>query len=428
MKTKFGWVLVFSFLGVALPAQSQILSPSAVEVEIFYKATFLSEGSKEDQERSVEEKAEFHASHIFGILQSKQFVKKFELNANAVGGLGAPRWPPEIVVKKESELEDGRSEITYTLRAKMLLHKKVAKDWLQAGEISLPLPYDLAEIYDTHCTDEHYNSRGDYWYFYNVFAKGCTYLQKEPYAHSVSVKIVEIEPRKVADSPRLKLLRGDNGNGDLFSIYVIYGFEEDAHNSSDEGRLNFETFLEELERRGFQQRQVNRDTRRPLFVSEMDLEKNNGRPVHVEIKSLLVDTAIESRSTAFAKFFKEAVENADIILYAGHSGLGGNLDIPSLEEKAGEFTFDPTKRQLFFFDSCSSYSYYLDPFRKMKTRKSIDILSYGLPSYFATTQKIHNAFLDLVLDMDGDPSWMEFMERLEKPLRGGSYLINVGGI
>ena len=29
------------------------------------------------------------------------------------------------------------------------------------------------------------------------------------------------------------------------------------------------------------------------------------------------------------------METSDVIIYSGHSGLGGNLDIPSLEEKAG---------------------------------------------------------------------------------------------
>jgi hypothetical protein len=80
---------------------------------------------------------------------------------------------------------------------------------------------------------------------------------------------------------RLDLLRGPNGNGDTFRIDVVHGFESS------------------------------------------------------QTRSFLVETEITARAKSFAVSFKEAVENADVIFYAGHSGLGGNLDIPSLEEKAG---------------------------------------------------------------------------------------------
>jgi hypothetical protein len=149
----------------------------------------------------------------------------------------------------------------------------------------------------------------------------------------------------------------------------------------------------------------------------------------VEIKSLLVDTGIESRSRVFADFFREAVQTADVIYYAGHSGLGGNLDISSLEAKSGEFVFPRNKRQIFFFDSCSSYSYYLEPFSAQKTRARIDVVTNALASYFHTGGLVKSEFLDVLLDPDlTDLSWLDILKRIEFALEGESYLMSVGGV
>lgn len=131
----------------------------------------------------------------------------------------------------------------------------------------------------------------------------------------------------------------------------------------------------------------------------------------------------------FAKFFKEAVENADVIIYGGHSGLGGNLDIPSLESKAGKFKFNSKKRQIFYFDSCASYAYYLTQFSGEKTKSKIDILTNGLSSYFETSQAVLEGLLENILsETKEDVSWMQIMKDMEKPLDGGSFLLNVGGV
>ena len=149
----------------------------------------------------------------------------------------------------------------------------------------------------------------------------------------------------------------------------------------------------------------------------------------VRVRHLLVDTAIDSRSKAFAKFFKESVEISDAVIYSGHSGLGGNLDIPSLEEKAGEFNFDPKKRQLFYFNSCSSYSYYLEPFRSEKTKSKIDILSNALAAYMDDESAETTALLRILLDESRSPDWMEVLLEMEAANTFDmTYLLNVGGV
>jgi hypothetical protein len=117
-----------------------------------------------------------------------------------------------------------------------------------------------------------------------------------------------------------------------------------------------------------------------------------------------------------------------VIIYEGHSGLGGNLNIPELEEKAGKFQF-PKKKQIFYFDSCSSYSYYLDHFNAYKTKTNIDVVTNGLSSYFHTSPLVLKEFLNYLIGSDNrNFQWMTILKKMESVLDQETYLVNVGGL
>ena len=423
-------LILMAFLSICRHPLAQVISPSATEVTVSYTASFLATDTSVIALNSMAKltaAAEDHASHLFGILHSPTMVRKYGLNPNKIEGLGGPRMPHDISRIKTRSVktnEGEQTEITYSLRGKMLIHNAAAKTWLRDGSVTLPLPYDLKNLYDKDCTDEHYDSLGDYWYFYDPFRQGCTRLSEEPIAKNVAIRVSPSTNKVVELNPRFDLLRGDNGNGSLFSIYTINGFSESATARGDDGRQNYKELITSLKDRGFSERIADSHNDRTLRI----FEKVVSESLTVQVKALLVETSIASRGITFAKFFKEAVESADVILYSGHSGLGGNLDIPSLETKAGKYKFNPKKRQLFFFDSCSSYSYYLDSFRSEKTKSKIDVITYGLSSYFATSNDVHNTLLDILMDPNQNPDWDEILSDMEKPLDGASYLLNDGGV
>ncbi len=101
-------------------------------------------------------------------------------------------------------------------------------------------------------------------------------------------------------------------------------------------------------------------------------------------------SGIDEDSSAFHYFLKYAVDGGSVMMYDGHSGLGGHLDLPSIEENEGfQFQPDPNRYQIYYFNSCSSYTYYNTMFfdRKAtnadpKGTKSLDILTNGLATYF----------------------------------------------
>ena len=321
--------MILTLLAVSLATEAQILGPSVTEVKFSYTAAF--QAPEKNEHGTDVALAEFHASHIFGIFTSPTMISKY-IGRNAItGGLGGPRSQMKIKILS-SETANGVISIKYSNTGKMILNKKAAQKILDAGSLILPMPANPYEIYNTKCTDEHYDSFGDFWYFYDPFRKGCEYLSKKPMATDVLIKITPSEYKKMELSPKLSLLRGDNENGDLFTIYIISGYYEDGSNKEDPGYENFKEIRDTFLQQGFKiSSKQHANTTKPLNVYTKTIELDNGKIMQVEVSHLLVDTGIETRSKVFAKFFKEAVAEADVIVYGGHSGLGANLDIPSLE-------------------------------------------------------------------------------------------------
>jgi hypothetical protein len=403
------------------PVHAQVISPYGEELEITYQTSFIRSNDDED----VVTAASTHSDYLMGVLKSEALVESLGVSFAGSEGLGAPRLPLKITAVKEKTLADGRTEISYKYRAKAIIHKTAAKRLLQNGTLDLVLPYDLDKVYDKKCTDSHYPSFGDYWYFWDPYRAGCENLLKEPATRNVQVSVKPLEYKRLEENTRLDLVRGDNGNGKLLQIDLISGFDESA-GRRDIGWKIFRNLNSSLETRfGFELVKKAGSAKSPLYLFEKHLESG----VKVLVRHLLVDTAINSRSLAFAKFFKKSVRDADLIVYSGHSGLGGNLDIPSLQEKAGAFEFNPNKRQIFFFNSCSSYSYYLDHFRSEKTNARIDILTNALAAYMDDESLEVQSLLESVLDESESPAWMKVLKKMEVSIPFNmTYLLNVGGV
>lgn len=417
-----GIFLILQFLQAAF---GQILAPSAQEVRYSFESTVVIE--KQTSYKPLEI-AELQASHLFGIFASPENIRKFGLDPEKVGGLGAPKKNMGIEILSRRQ-KDGKWVYTYRSAGTFILHKKAAAILLSKKSLRVSLPLEPLTTYDIKCTDPHYNGFGDFWYFYNPFRSGCEYLYRPPVAIPVEIKIQQGLAPKKDISPRLDLLRANNGNGNLFSIYVIQGYYESSQDPRDDGFKSFKLYNGFLRSLGFQEKEVRAGTSYPLSIFTGTLPLSSGKIIDVEIRHLLVESGAESRNVSFAKFFKEAVEQGDVVIYSGHSGLGSNLDIPYLERKAGKFNFPAGKRQIFWFESCASYSYYLDHFRFQKTRATIDVVTNGLSSYFETGHDLLKAFTVQMLNpVDADKPWLKILQEMESPLEGGSYLLNVGGL
>jgi hypothetical protein len=105
----------------------------------------------------------------------------------------------------------------------MLLHKHAVQIAHAAGEIHLLLPYDVGGSYLKKCTDPHYTSFGDYWYFWDPYREGCERLQRPELTREVTLNLTFLTapPKEVA--PDFHRWHGDNGNGEKFVVYVMNG-------------------------------------------------------------------------------------------------------------------------------------------------------------------------------------------------------------
>jgi hypothetical protein len=418
-------VLTLAFL-TGVMAEAQIISPSGQEVLFSYSADMI---ANREEDLTVEEQIQFHASHMFGIFHSPRTLRRFGLNPDMVDGIGGPQSQMKIKVLSVKKMSAQKMAISYKAEGRMILHKKVAAQLLPLGSMTLPLPVDPYEIYDEKCTDKQYSEFGDFWYFYDPFRPGCEKLARAPLAAAVELKLKAVPTKKIETALRLDLLRGNNDNGDLFSISVVHGFSDSATARNDDGRINFRQLNEYLKMQGFSETTQFPNTNRPLHTFRKSLTLASGKTIEIEIKHLLVESDASSENISFAKFFKSAVENSDVVIYAGHSGLGANLDIPYLESKAGKFVFNNKKRQLFFFDSCSSYAYYLAPFAAEKTKSKIDVITTGLSSYFMYGQPVMESLLSILFNPKIEQiPWIDVLTKMEKPQGAATSLINVGGI
>lgn len=425
-------VLCFSTLSLG-----QVLAPQAEELSFRYRAEFLfspQDFTPEDA-RSSQAMAQLHASHLFGLMHSRGMSESFGLDYDMVGGIGSPRAPVIVTAQRATTAGDrreGKIRVAYEAQGKMLVHSTVARRILRAGHLEWSLPKDISDIYDKKCTDTYYQDLGDFWYFWDPFRAGCEYLAEE----KSDQVVIEFKPTRQIDrnvSPRLDLLRGANGNGTEFSVFTIFGYNiapspEKARKSRDEGRQNYRALSAYYKASGFRLVEKRFEGIDQFEVWSKELEVQ-GRLVQAQVTHVLADSGVDAQADTFAQVFKEAVETGDVVIYAGHSGLGGNLDIPGLEARVGKFQFQHGKRQIFFFESCSSYSYYLETFAAEKTKARIDIVTNGLSSYFHTGAPVIQAFLDVFWDgRIKDKKWLELLKQVEAPLQGGSYLLNVGGL
>jgi hypothetical protein len=271
------------------------------------------------------------------------------------------------------------------------------------------MPINPGTIYKTSmvgkvnpCTDDHYQSEGDFWYFWNPHNPGCNLVLGKDY-FIIKASVVRFTNTKLS-YPEYQNLPDKNGN---ITIHALFGMDEVEHDrnplkSEDVNATNFQELHSNLLKKGYSLTVWSDDQIRAIAKTQNDavlpyvetLQK--GKLIY---RLFFGPTGIDENSQAFHWFFKDAVENASVMIYGGHSGLGGHLDLDSIEEDLGvKINFNTNQYQIFFFDSCTSYRYYNSMyFDRKKTAsdpngtKKLDIFTNGLSTTFTSMQNANAA-------------------------------------
>lgn len=418
--------LILSLLFSSLTfAQDKYYGAKSTEAILRFEGKIkLSEGlSAREKKAEIDEQVQ----HLIGHFQAPTFLSTFRFP----GVLGENY---KVSLSGDRALTDGSREVSYRFEGKVNFHRNVFRN-ADKAVVPLNLPYDLSTIYQlgvvrgkNRCTDEHYNSDGDFFYFWDPDKEGCP-LQ----GNTTDVLRLKGQLFKLANTtstyPEYDRLYAK----EKLKIAVFIGYIDNPTNR-DFGAYTYRGLRERLKAEGFdlleEQNLFRLSGNRTLSgvnhraVLEKTIRNGFGQKMQVEVSLLLSETDYGLSDKTFHRYLVEAFETADIVTYDGHSGLGGNLDLNSLPTI--NFTSD---YQIYFFNGCSSYPYFNGNYFAAKpgNTMNLEIVTSGLPTLTSTSED--NMWTFLTPFISGHlTSWQNIMNRLEASNgEEESYLMGVNG-
>lgn len=351
---------------------------------------------------TVREQIEKQLSHLFGPMSAQKYYS-------------VPKGDHKLRVYKPQKLDEDTYRIKYNYKGTVVIKNGPSQYY------DVFLPNNPDEIYQkgmvgstNPCTDHHYQSEGDFWYFWNPSQYRCPLKEGQDYAR-IKTKIVR-KPNKISSFPDYARLIRKNSEGlQEIKINVFIGMDNPSNDKNpyttnvskkDINAQTFQTLHDYFQRQGYS------------VVEEMDLSHHpalktlNARSIgYLETQQKKIKgprgeivisaemyfgpTGINENSRTFHYLLKNAIENGSLFIYDGHSGLGGHLNIESIEydeqqlNPQFEINFNTNEYQIFYFNSCSSYPYYNTMYFERKKTMSdplgtynLDILTNGLSTYF----------------------------------------------
>lgn len=265
-----------------------------------------------------------------------------------------------------------------------------------------------------HHKDEDQVDSGSFWYQWDPALPGCNLVEKKDYV-KVTAQLKPIDDTKETMPEYARLIR--NKEMDITIFYGVNGKKETETNptiSQDVGALEFrnmQVFL--MNEMGFKvapyveadMRKVYNPRNAKNLPYGLILTKETRRGL-VRIRLLYLETHFgHPKAEAFHYFWRESLKNESVILYNGHSGIGRNLHLGSIEKEEG-FKINMSKDyQIIFFGSCMPYGYYTQMYFDKKATpedpkgtKNLDLLVYGKEAY-SNNRESHQVIRILTSEM-----------------------------
>ncbi len=430
-----------------------------------------------DLKDDIDEQIEAQLSHMFSAFVNH--TKPYDFSANP----GIPRERPDIKVKSSEQVAGHHAVNIHYSYKDIVVFKKSMFHGSDKVEVPILLPKEPKVIYgkglvsfaeakqifagdtdalddfkvlkaegETHvnlCTDHHYNTEGDYWYFWNPYQKGCPHATKDA---TIEVDATMRPLNSTANSfPRYDTLFGDNGNGDETRVTFLVGIDENWK-KADLGRQGFEkTFRMLTEGKRLLDSQTGNADTDLLLPAEVTLMKaipdaedvnyqiltNEARHKTLRLvggghKVLVNMYLVKPDSGEFVTAAVKGLREADVFIYDGHSGLGGYLSVGRLFEKRRQ-TLPKDKYQIYFFNGCSTFSYYNYDYFQLKAteedpegRKNLDIVTTATPAAFSSGPAT-DYWLIRSLTSGSRQSWQKIMTDVVAIAGDESALVHVNG-
>lgn len=453
-----------------------------IEVE-FFGGLSLSELNSQNSEENeiVSYQVNEQLQHLLGTFSSESFIEE----TNGATAAISKDYKITFTNIEPSETED-HFIISYEYDGTVLVHRDFfgPEGRKRKGLLPIKLPLNYKTIYEltrryimvpvdeykpwgakeetwfSLCTDDHYNSAGDFFYFWDPDRinsdgrRGWDYADCPLMGDDKNVVRVEGELTRLNNSYQKYLeydrLYGEKGK--TLKIWVFLGYIDDVHdfkkvNLKDSvwdtyDRLN-EAFselglelVEEYDEKkfsasnGFYGKGINSFVKYQKLKLKRDPvregENEADREMNIELNMLVSDTAYGSQDGTFHHFYRKATKEADIILYDGHSGLGANTDLEGL----GAELAPADKYQVIFLNGCSGYPYFKNMYFNAKEggSQNLDLFLSGIATLQESSVGNAMAFLEGFLQGKTlNTSWI--LQRIEEVNYEslGSYLTGVLG-
>ncbi len=262
------------------------------------------------------------------------------------------------------------------------------------------------------CTDPHYQEEGDFWYFWSPSRRGCQLVEGIHYVRIQAALSRTANTEKTY--PEYDRLVGSDG---IIRVSLFFGMDDvakaiDPRRSADLSATNYRAIREKLIKLKYEAKRLSQTEiegltgatgERTPFVEELTRKFKHAT---VAVRLFFGPSGFGEESKAFHHFVKDSLENDAVMIYDGHSGLGGNLDLESIEASLNSpIKMDRNRYQILFFNSCTSYSYFNAKYleRKQSRRdprgtKNLDIITTGLATSFFTENETNLALIQSIAD------------------------------
>jgi hypothetical protein len=269
----------------------------------------------------------------------------------------------------------------------------------------LPLPKDATAFhrfnakYDGSCGRNEYG-QDTFWHDWNPKASGCTIADADV---TRSVATVKPSTRETNDKyPEYDQIWSD----DKLEVVAIFGIIT-SNTPSDYGYGEASRFLDGAKRRLSGARVTDNAASESILKNQTLTGKVTvgGRERDVKVDVLVVEE-LKSVGEDFDTHYDGLTENADLIFYNGHAGLGQNVNALARKGKVSA-----GKYQLVLLNGCQTFAYIDDAITNRRIEangaandpagtKFLDVVGNALPGYAHNLASMSNEIFDAVVQAD----------------------------
>ena len=293
---------------------------------------------------------------------------------------------------------------------------------------TLTLPYDttlegqraFTEAYKSRCVSwgAHDVDEGSIWYYFRPLRSDCELKEEDVRRFEATISLSPV--MTTGKYPEYHKVWEDDA---LHSLVIFGHAEESGPIESDVGFHGFRSYytllMNELRERGATEiKTTPEDLGYTPTAEQSDITVEATLPDGKRVVAhILLVKNVSTAGHQFDRRYRELSQDADLIVYNGHAGLGAN--VRALARKGswreGQYT-------VFFMNGCDTYAYVDEALFESRAavnpddetgRKYVDIVNNAMPSYFFSMPRASMAMVAGLLDYESPRTYESMFARVD---------------